>query len=364
MEKRKIAVLIPAHNEEKVIGSTLLSLLPLLPLEDVYVVDDGSEDQTSEIARKMTPNVLTLSPNVGKATAMNKAITEFNLTSRYSYIMPLDADTHITSDFLSKMIPVLEGDTKKEIACVVGKVVGRKNGWVTQYRIWEYEVSQTIHKEAQGIEGAILVCPGCATIFRSSVFEKIKIPTGTLTEDMDFTFLLHRKRLGKIVFHPEGYVITQDPRTLADFIKQIQRWYVGFWQCVLKHHVPWGGQMLDVEVALLALEGLFNGLLMIFFIVLLPFAIKYHPQVLLAPFFFDVTFFLVPTMLLTLVRQKTWSILFFIPHFYLLRFISSVMFLLSFMKVVLGIDLRMKWGKAKRYAISKEEFYVPTISSH
>ncbi len=313
--KRTIAALVPAHNEEKVIAETLEFLLQSFDRQDIYVVDDGSTDSTVAIARRYTDNVLPLYPNIGKATAMNTVISYYQLADRYEYLLPMDADTKITKNFLDSALGTMHEDTGRKIACVVGKVIGSKHSWVTTYRLWEYEVAQSIHKAAQSEEEAIIVCPGCSTIYRASIFKDIQIPTGTLTEDMDFTFQIHRKKVGTIIYNPDAIVVTQDPLTLRDFLKQIDRWYTGFWQCVVKNNIPWGGQALDMEVAMLGLEGLFNGLLVMSFIFLVPFALIKNPQLLLIPFLYDLFFFLIPTMLFTAKRHEFWTIFRYLPFF-------------------------------------------------
>ena len=59
----KTAVLIPAHNEETVVGATIQSALGLVDPQDVYIVDDFSTDNTANVAKKYTKNVLSLNPN-------------------------------------------------------------------------------------------------------------------------------------------------------------------------------------------------------------------------------------------------------------------------------------------------------------
>lgn len=349
--KRRIAMLVPGWNEERVITETLISLLQLVPAEDIYVVDDGSNDMTSEIARQYIPNVLTLNPNRGKATAMNLCIKHFQLTDRYDYIMPMDADTKVTEAFLEATLPILDNDVAHTICAVVGKVIGKSRSWVTIYRLWEYEVAQTIHKAAQSNENAVIVCPGCATVYRADIFKNVEIPLGTLTEDMDFTFLIHRAKLGRIVYTGKAVVVTQDPLHMKDLVKQIDRWYTGFWQCVIKHNIPWGGQMLDVEVGMLATEGIFNGMLVLSLVILIPVALIKHPSILIIPFLMDLVFFLIPTMTLTAIRHKSWKIFFYIFHFYVARMISCMVFLKSFLKVIVGLDLGMGWNKATRYQV-------------
>ena len=358
MKKRKVAILIPAHNEEELLAETLKSLLSLVPQRDIYVVNDGSKDATESIARRFTKNVLTLFPNQGKAGAINAGIVYFELTGRYEYIMPIDADTLVSPNFLKNSLPHFEADSKGAIAAIVGKVVGRNTRWITTYRLWEYEIAQTVHKAAQSVLGAIIVCPGPSTIYRTSVFKKLTFSTETVTEDMDLTFSLHRKNIGKIIYEPHAFVVTQDPKTLKEFIKQINRWYTGFWQCTVKHHIPWGGQMLDLEVVLLATEGLYNGLLALFLFILIPITLAARPTILLIPLLADLVLFQLTTTTYVALKHKTVGIFRFLPHFYFARIVSCLIFLVSFARVVFALDLRMKkvWATA-RYKLKKEELW-------
>jgi cellulose synthase/poly-beta-1,6-N-acetylglucosamine synthase-like glycosyltransferase len=355
---RKVALLVPAHNEAGVVGATLKALLNIAPAVDIFVVDDGSKDATRKIALSYVPNVLSLRPNRGKANAMNACIEYFKLADRYEYILPMDADTVISESFLKEALPIFEADVDRQIACVVGKVVGRTHNWVTNYRVWEYEIAQSIHKAAQSHEGAIIVTPGCSTLYRAEIFKTVKIPTGTLAEDMDLTFMIHRKKLGRIVYADKATVVTQDPQTLKDLAKQIDRWYIGFWQCVYKHNVPWGGQMLDAELAMLGTEALFNGLLVFTLPFLATIALYKQPLILLVPILADLAFFVLPTLGLAIYRHKAWEMILHIPAFYVVRFLSCLIFFRSFLKVSLGLDLHMSWFKATRYKSKGRQLWL------
>lgn len=347
--KNKVAVIVPAYNEAEVIADSLTNLLQFIDKEDIFVVDDGSSDGTAKIAKRYLKNVLSI-PNGGKANAMNAVIKHFNLTKTYKYVMPLDADTIIDKDFFRHALPRLEKN--KKAICVIGKITGQTKTWVNVYRQWEYEISQLIHKKAQAEINTVVVCPGCATIFRSEIFEKVSIPSGTQTEDMDFTFLINRKNLGRILYEPKAFVITQDPENLKDLFKQLNRWYIGFWQCLIKHNIPWGGQKLDLEVGLLALEGLFNGLLVVIMLALMPFVLLKNPLLLAYPLAIDLLFFLLPTLFYVAKKRQIKSFLLYIPVFYYLRFVSSMIFVRSFLKIVVGLDIRLpKSWNTNRYKI-------------
>ena len=362
LDPNQVAFIIPAHNEQVVLANTIESLLELTSFQHIYIASDGSTDNTVQVAKNYTPNVLDINPNRGKAEALNSLIEQFNLTKNYEFIMVVDADCKVDKNFLNEALKLFAQDLKKEIACVIGRVVGRSTNWITSYRIWEYEVSQTIHKAAQAHLNTIIVCPGPSTIYRSSVFQSVRIPTGILTEDMNLTFMIHRLKLGKIAYCSTALVQTQDPKSIRDFIKQNDRWHTGFWQCVKKHNMPWGGQAIDAEIALLATEGLFNGILVLSMIPLLPFVIMNHPGKLLIPFLFDLLFFVFPTLILASKQSNTWGLFRYIPHFYILRFISSFIFIKSFLRIIIGEDLKMGWNKVSRYNFNAHQSSLPKQS--
>lgn len=358
----KIAFLIPAYNEEKVISSTIRHLLLISQRKDIYMVDDGSKDRTYQTARRFGVNAIRIK-NGGKANAINTGVKEFNLTKSYKYIMPVDADTVLSPNLSKVVIDVFEKDTQAELAAVVCKVVGRDTSLTTTYRMWEYEISQTIHKAAQSIINAITVNPGCSTIYRSEIFEKMDFPHRTMTEDMDMTFYIHRKRIGKIKYIPNVTVITQDPKTIKEYVKQIRRWYTGFWHCVIKHDVPWGGQILDLELIILGLEGVFNGLLSLFLIISVPIVLVTNPKILLIPFLLDLGLYLIPAVLYTSIKLKTLKMIMYSPLFYFLRLLSGVIFLESFIKAVSGIEEKRSFvWDTERYVPREEAIWVNQTS--
>ena len=353
LPKRSVAALVPAYNEEGVLAGTLKSILKIVTPGNLYVVDDGSKDKTSEIAQMYTKNVYS-TQNHGKAHALNSGIKHFNLTKKYKYIFFMDADTKPKADFLKKALVHFENDRYKKIVCVVGRVKGFSLNWVTKYRQWEYQISHFIHKRAQEHINSILVVPGCATVYRSFVFDKFNFPSGTLTEDMDFTFLLHRLGYNNMVFESEAVVYTQDPQNIHDFIKQLSRWYTGFWQVVRKHDVPWQGQALDFEAALLALEGLYNGLVVLFLIIsAIPLAILGKLNVFVIPFAVDLLLFFIPTLIWSSIADKDYTRILYIPHFYFLRTLSSLIFLKSFFVGALSLEKEYIWD-SKRYIQGRE----------
>jgi glycosyltransferase involved in cell wall biosynthesis len=81
-------IIIPAYNEEKHIGYVVSQATKILP---TFVIDDGSNDNTSIIAEKNGAQVFLQVPNQGKGEALKRGFQEaINLNCQY--VITIDAD--------------------------------------------------------------------------------------------------------------------------------------------------------------------------------------------------------------------------------------------------------------------------------
>src|SRR6188472_2014659 len=83
-----ICVVIPAHNEELLLGRCIRSVLAAgLDPGQVYVVNDGSTDATAAVAAAVPGiNLLTNDAPCGKLGALRRGIAHFGLVARYRYL--------------------------------------------------------------------------------------------------------------------------------------------------------------------------------------------------------------------------------------------------------------------------------------
>ncbi|MEZ2389765.1 glycosyltransferase [bacterium RCC_150] len=241
-----VAVLVAAHNEELVIQETILAASKLVPRRNIHVVSDMSTDNTAAIARRAGVKVLELEPNRGKAGALAAGIAHFGLCKRFKVVMLLDADTRPMPDYLETGLPLFSDPT---VVAVAGRAksimspppptaIGR---FLVAYRERLYIVVQLLLKYGQAARGAnvVSIVPGFASMYRTSALAEIEVlAPGLVIEDFNMTFEIHAKKLGRIAFHPSAAVAyTQDPDTMKDYIKQVRRWILGFWQTVRRHHM-------------------------------------------------------------------------------------------------------------------------------
>ena len=113
MDKVHLSVIIPAYNEEKRIGNTLLEIDKYLSkqgyLYEILAVSDGSKDKTVEVVRgyeKLVKNlkVIDSQPNHGKGYVVRLGMLE----AQGDYRLFTDADNSTTIDHLDKMWPLFK----------------------------------------------------------------------------------------------------------------------------------------------------------------------------------------------------------------------------------------------------------------
>jgi glycosyltransferase involved in cell wall biosynthesis len=69
-----VAAIVPAYNEAPRIGAVLAVLTKSPSISEVIVVDDGSTDSTSDIARLFPVKVIRRDKNLGKGSAMELGV--------------------------------------------------------------------------------------------------------------------------------------------------------------------------------------------------------------------------------------------------------------------------------------------------
>lgn len=109
---KSISIIIPAYNEEKRIGATLAGLEQDW-IDEVIVVNDGSNDQTAELVKRSSVSLLDLKENQGKAAAVELGLNK----ARGEVAVLLDADLESTAGELIELVrPVAAGDVAVTVA--------------------------------------------------------------------------------------------------------------------------------------------------------------------------------------------------------------------------------------------------------
>ncbi len=234
----RVAVLIPAYNEEKVIERTVQGALDSdYPNLRVIVIDDGSRDRTLEIVRRAfaaeeaAGKVLILTkPNGGKAEALNFGLEHIGSAELF---VGIDADTIIAPDAIVRMVPHF---LNPKVAAVAGnaKVGNRVNLW-TRWQALEYITSQNFERRALNTMGAVSVVPGAIGAWRVEAVRQLAgYQVDTVAEDADLTMALLRNGY-RVEYEDLALAFTEAPTTAHALMRQRFRWSFGILQAVFKH---------------------------------------------------------------------------------------------------------------------------------
>jgi len=187
-----VAVIVPCYNLGKYLGECLDSVLAQTVKDWVcIVVDDGSIDNTAEIAKeyclKSDKIFYHYQKNSGVSAARNKGIA---ITSSH-YILPLDADDYLAPDYLEVTSSILNNNPEVKLAYTDCQLFGAEN------RLWllpKYDAKQIL----------ILNQINVTALYRRVDYEKTEgyDPNLTAREDWDFWLsLLDHESV--VVKHPE-----------------------------------------------------------------------------------------------------------------------------------------------------------------
>jgi len=120
MARHRVSVVIPAYNEAMSIGNIIANCRAFS--DEIIVVDDGSTDDTAEIAKKSGALVIQNKKNLGITKATQKGFT----TAHGDIIVTMDADgQHDPSDIPKLVKPLTDG--KAEVALGIRDEVPRRS---------------------------------------------------------------------------------------------------------------------------------------------------------------------------------------------------------------------------------------------
>ncbi len=233
----RVAVLIPAYNEELVIARTIRSvLMSNYKNLRIVVIDDGSKDHTFEVAtetyaKEIAEGRVTVitKPNGGKAEALNFALG--NLEEEI-YI-GIDADGVIAHDAISRLVPHF---ANPHIGAVAGnaKVGNRVNLW-TRWQALEYITSQNFERRALDLFDVVMVVPGAIGAWRTAAVKAGGCyAPDTVAEDADLTMNLLEQGYA-VIYEDQALAFTEAPVNANGLARQRFRWSFGILQAIFKH---------------------------------------------------------------------------------------------------------------------------------
>lgn len=239
-----VSVLVPAHNEGKVIEKTAKALLELEYPKDKYeliIINDNSSDNSAEILGKVKEeyknrnfiiiNTDKTTGGKGKSTALNIGYKQ----SKGEILAVYDADNTPEKKALKYLIKTLVSDEK--LGAVIGKFRCRNKNVniLTKFINIETLTFQWMAQAGRWKLFKLCTIPGTNFVIRRKILDEINgWDTKAITEDTELSFRMYRMGY-KIKFMPLSVTWEQEPQTLNVWFKQRSRWAKGNIYVVLKN---------------------------------------------------------------------------------------------------------------------------------
>jgi cellulose synthase/poly-beta-1,6-N-acetylglucosamine synthase-like glycosyltransferase len=240
-----------------------------------------------------------------------------------------------------------------EVAAVAGYVKSTKFNYLTALREIDYTLGQDLYKRAQTHVNFLMVIPGCAGAFKTSLFRDrtVTIEHDTLTEDLDFTYKIHKFGL-RVGYEPRAVVYTQDPHTLNSYINQMRRWFGGGWQNLLKHYkIMFQAPGAALQLTMSYLEGLIFSI--IFFVLpLINIVLFLQFQLILLCVSLGAGIY-------AAIRRKRLDLFLYSPLLLVLRGINSWIFIEQLFSEVIFGKKRSIWFQPERRTETLEASLLP-----
>lgn len=363
------SIIIPAKDEEKVVGRLLDSLLKLNyppKKREIIVVEDGSADKTAEICAnysKQYPNQIKLvqqPESNGKPSALNCALKHVS----GEIVAVLDADNVLEPDALLRVAEYFEDQS---IDAVQGRAcsINAKENMLTRFISYEEAVRYETYIRGKDALKLFVPLTGSCYFIRRSVLEDVSgWDDQALSEDVEMAARLTERNYS-IKYAPDVRSWQESPTNLTQLFRQRTRWFRGSMEVSLKY-----GRLLrnfskksfDAEMTLTG-PYMFLPCVLGYFLGLLSLVFPFSPNPVLTfmarglAFVNTVTLLLIGTALIYLTKPRKMMNLLWLPFVYAYWLVQNIVALYAFAQILLKRP--RKWMKTAKTGVVTVEGYVP-----
>lgn len=231
----RVAIVMPAFNEQDAIAASLRSLLELdYPVDklELVAVNDGSTDGTLREIEQVAGEaggrvkVIDFPENKGKRAAMAAGIR----ATEAETIVFVDSDSVVEPRALRLLVQPL-ADGRVGAVCGHADVLNVRETWLTRMQAVRYFVAFRVVKAAESVFHAVTCCSGCFSAYRrEAIMPRLAWWEGQTFLGVESTFGDDRSltncvlRDWRIVYEKQAVSHTIVPTTFKAFVKQQTRW--------------------------------------------------------------------------------------------------------------------------------------------
>lgn len=236
-QRRRVAVLIPAHNESTVIVGTIDRLLSQLQDRDrLIVVADNCTDDTSEIARMAGAEVVerTDPSNRGKGFALDAGV-RFIESDPTDVVIVFDADCDAMPGMVEELARAVDGSGRPIQALNLMRFAPN-SGPEAMVSMFAFLVKNWVRARAAQRLAVPVLLSGTGMAFPWEIIRTASIANGEIVEDLALGLKLIRQGIGP-QFCERAQVWSQFPTSHGAAVSQRTRWEHGYLNTML-NYVP------------------------------------------------------------------------------------------------------------------------------
>jgi len=366
------SIIVPAKNEEKVLGRLLNSLLKLnYPLEkkDIVVVEDGSTDKTAKICAEYAaqyPHQIRLvqkSVSNGKPSALNCALDHV----KGEIVAVFDADNVLEHDVLLRAAEHFEDSS---ITAVQGRPcsINAHENMLTRLISYEEAVRYETYIRGKDTLNMFVPLTGSCYFIRRKVLEEVKGWDGeALSEDMEMAAKL-TEGSHNIRYAPNVRSWQENPTNLTQLFRQRTRWFRGSMEVSVKY-----GRLLrnpnrktiDAEMTLTG-PYMFLPCVLGYVLGVLSLVFPFSPDPVLTfmtqglAFVNTITLLLIGAALIYLTKPRKTTNLMWLPFVYAYWMVQNFVALYAFAQIV--FKRPRKWMKTTKTGVVTAEGHVLQVN--
>lgn len=217
----KISVVIPAYNEEKLLGKTLESVLAQDYHDfELIIADNNSTDQTGEVAQSYGA-IVVVAKEKGVAHARQKGFE----AAKGEIIVSTDGDTMVPPNWLSSIMTAFEKDPKLVAYGGVGILYSGTMGSIraSKYLYYPFRIFDELLSGGWNLMGSNMA-------IKKSAFQKVGGFATDLAMEEDNDLSRKLRKIGKVTLDPHLVVMVSGRKFQKGLWRGIQPYVVSTFQ--------------------------------------------------------------------------------------------------------------------------------------
>lgn len=235
--RRRVTVLVPAHNEEMVIADTIAKIRPQIGHQDrLIVVADNCEDETAVIAKEAGAEVVErMDPTKrGKGYALDAGM-RFLEQDPTDVVIVIDADCQAETGVIDELARAVDG-TGRPVQSLYLMGFAPHSGPEAMVSVFAFLVKNWVRARAMQRLAVPVLLTGSGMAFPWEIIRQASLANDEIVEDLALGLKLTQQGFGP-QFCETARVWSQLPTSAGAAVSQRTRWEHGYMNTIL-NYVP------------------------------------------------------------------------------------------------------------------------------